>query len=139
MEGHDVRIILTVIFALWISEVNAGPYVILGSGNTTCGAWIRAGTAPLTGNTQLDATNANTYLTSYGWIVGYLAFFNVMASSNNLVTGVHDGKPHTDVTENYAIPDVMDFTMAWCRAHPLEKLITAADATITELLSKIKK
>jgi hypothetical protein len=101
----------------------------LGAGGITCASWTRSDDAAYRSRGEQ-------------WILGWISAYNtILANESGIVATGTDAKQgkRFDLSEGYTVLDVLDWTRAWCRNNPLEKLDMAAHATTNELATRLGK
>jgi len=107
------RVKLAVVMVVVSTSVHAqAPVSIFGQGVDPCSSWT----------TEHQRRTFKVGLQNQ-WVAGYLSGRNGDASSHNFLEGTdYDG--------------VMAWVDTYCRSHPLEPIINAADAFADELISR---
>jgi hypothetical protein len=109
------RSVLALALMLAPSGVWAGAYHVLGAGVASCGSYLNYRTIP-----DAEAITMNTL----SWLEGYLTAYNKYAArSGDVMAGKLD------------VDSLRSWLDDYCKAHPSEDMVTAAQGLIAQLKS----
>jgi hypothetical protein len=103
---------------LWAGASSAAPntYTVLAFGNLSCGNYLSHRQSEADGDLISDAM--------FAWLMGYLTAYNDYGPGDGNITGNTDSS------------GVQAWLDSYCQAHPLDRLVAAAQALVAELKSR---
>jgi hypothetical protein len=112
--------LLALVLALPAASATAESVRIFGSGNDTCGAYLKAH----------QPSRSTVGFSEDNWIMGYVAAFE---------TSELNGSHHLAIAMDQDPDALVAWITNYCREHPLDPIYEASDSLVAELIARAQR